>query len=45
MQLVDRENPPLRLMLGKMAWKVIEPVYKERLQTWRWRARAESAHG
>ena len=46
MQLVDRENPPLRLMLGKMAWKVIEPVYKERLQTWRdWLALAESAHG
>ena len=46
MQLVDMENPPLRLMLGKMAWKVIEPAYQERLQTWRdWLALAESAHG
>lgn len=45
MQIVDMDNPPLRLMLGRMAWKVIEPVYAKRLQTWRdWLALAESAH-
>lgn len=45
MQLVDMDTPPLRLMLGRMAWKVIEPAYTERLRTWRdWLALAESVH-
>ncbi|MEZ5477722.1 MAG: SDR family NAD(P)-dependent oxidoreductase [Thiolinea sp.] len=44
MQLVDMDHPPLRLMLGRMAWKVIEPAYNERLQTWReWLELAECA--
>ncbi|MEZ5537952.1 MAG: oxidoreductase [Thiolinea sp.] len=45
MQLVSMDNPPLRLMLGRMAWKVIEPAYEARLQTWRdYLELAESAH-
>ena len=45
MSLVNMAQPPLRLMLGRMAWKVIEPAYAQRLQTWRdGVALAESAH-
>lgn len=46
LQLVAMEAPPLRLMLGRMAWQVIEPAYTGRLQTWQaWRDLAEAAHG
>lgn len=46
MQLVAMENPPLRLMLGRMAWTVIEPVYEARLKTWReWLSLSNDAHG
>lgn len=46
LELVGMEQPPLRLMLGKMAWKVIEPAYEQRLQTWRqWLELSRSAHG
>lgn len=46
MELVGMENPPLRLMLGRMAWKVIEPAYEKRLQTWKdFLSQANEAHG
>ena len=46
MQLIALKNPPLRLMLGRMAWNVIEPAYKARLQTWsEWLDLAHAAHG
>lgn len=45
MQLVAMEKPPLRLMLGRMAWQVIEPAYKNRLQTWQdWLDLSHAAH-
>jgi NADP-dependent 3-hydroxy acid dehydrogenase YdfG len=45
MEITNMENPPLRLMLGRMAWKVIEPVYEARLKTWQdWASLAASAH-
>ena len=45
MQLVNMDEPPLRLMLGRMAWKVIEPAYETRLQVWRdYLELANSAH-
>lgn len=46
LQLVAMEQPPLRLMLGRMAWKVIEPAYEQRLQIWREHLQiANDAHG
>lgn len=46
MQLVAMEKPPLRLMLGRMAWQVIEPAYKNRLQIWQdWLDLSNAAHG
>ena len=46
MDLIDMQEPPLRLMLGRMAWKVIEPAYRQRLQTWKdWSDLADKAHG
>lgn len=46
MELLTMPEPPLRLMLGRMAWKVIEPAYEKRLQEWReGLALAEAAHG
>lgn len=46
MQLVNMPEPPLRLMLGRMAWKVIEPAYESRLQSWRDHLDlANAAHG
>jgi NAD(P)-dependent dehydrogenase (short-subunit alcohol dehydrogenase family) len=46
MQLVAMKNPPLRLMLGRMAWKVINPAYESRLKTWQdWLSLSNDAHG
>lgn len=45
MKLVNMQSPPLRLMLGRMAWKVIEPAVNERLATWeQWTELADEAH-
>ncbi len=45
MQIVESANPPLRLMLGRMAWKVIEPAYEQRLATWKeWLEVSNNAH-
>ncbi|MCB1957929.1 MAG: SDR family NAD(P)-dependent oxidoreductase [Rhodocyclaceae bacterium] len=35
LQLVAMDEPPLRLMLGRMAWQVIEPAVERRLATWK----------
>ncbi|MCB1887708.1 MAG: SDR family NAD(P)-dependent oxidoreductase [Rhodocyclaceae bacterium] len=35
LQLVAMDEPPLRLMLGRMAWQVIEPAVAARLDTWK----------
>ncbi|HWD83177.1 MAG TPA: SDR family oxidoreductase [Kribbella sp.] len=44
LQLVDTEEPPLRLFLGSYPYPVAEKVYAERLATWEaWRPLAEQA--
>lgn len=46
LRLVDTENPPLRLFLGKVALPWIKEVYEQRLATWEeWQPVAEAAHG
>ena len=45
-KLIDAQNPPLRLFLGKVAFPWISQVYKERLATWEeWSDVAVKAHG
>lgn len=45
-RLVDTENPPLRLFLGKVALPWVTQVYHERLATWQeWEEVASAAHG
>lgn len=34
LQLVDAENPPLRLILGRVGFQWIKSVYQQRMQTW-----------
>lgn len=42
--VVDAENPPLRLFLGKMPLMMIEPTYIKRLETWKeWQNVSENA--
>jgi NAD(P)-dependent dehydrogenase (short-subunit alcohol dehydrogenase family) len=44
LQLVDAEQPPLRLFLGPYPYPVAEKLYRERLETWeQWRWLAEQA--
>jgi NAD(P)-dependent dehydrogenase (short-subunit alcohol dehydrogenase family) len=46
LKLVDSENPPLRLFLGKVAYPWVKQVYAERLATWEeWSEVATAAHG
>lgn len=46
LQLVDSENPPLRLFLGKHTLPWVKSVYEERLSTWQqWDEVAVAAHG
>jgi NAD(P)-dependent dehydrogenase (short-subunit alcohol dehydrogenase family) len=46
LQLVDNENPPLRLFLGKVALPWVKQVYADRLATWEeWQDVAVAAHG
>lgn len=46
LKLIDSENPPLRLFLGKVGLKKTERVYKEKLQVWNdWKDISEAAHG
>jgi NAD(P)-dependent dehydrogenase (short-subunit alcohol dehydrogenase family) len=34
LKLVDAENPPLRLLLGKVATEMVPPIYEQRLKVW-----------
>ena len=44
LELVDAEEPPLRLFLGAYPYPVAEDVYRKRLQTWEaWRSSATKA--
>ena len=46
LKLVDSENPPLRLFLGKVALPWIKQVYNGRLAEWEeWNEVASAAHG
>jgi NAD(P)-dependent dehydrogenase (short-subunit alcohol dehydrogenase family) len=46
LQLVDSENPPLRLFMGQAAYPWAQQVYSERLASWaEWQPVAEQAHG
>lgn len=45
-KLVDVENPPLRLLLGKIAYSWVKGVYKSRFAEWdAWNHVAVAAHG
>lgn len=44
LELVDAEEPPLRLFLGAYPYPVVEAVYQKRLETWdAWRTLATKA--
>lgn len=44
LKLVDAENPPLRLFLGKFPLMMVEPAYNRRLESWReWQSVSENA--
>lgn len=46
LQLVDSENPPLRLLLGKVALPQVQYVYADRLAVWEsWKEVSSAAHG
>ncbi|UOQ71465.1 SDR family NAD(P)-dependent oxidoreductase [Hymenobacter cellulosilyticus] len=45
-QLIDSDNPPLRLFMGRAAYPWVEQAYHERLASWQqWQPVAEAAHG
>lgn len=46
LKLVDAENPPLRLLLGKVALPQVQQVYANRLAVWdSWKEISRAAHG
>lgn len=46
LKVVDEENPPLRIFLGKVGLPWIKQVYTDRLATWEeWKEVADAAHG
>ncbi len=46
LEVVDAENPPLRVFLGETPLAIVEADYASRLATWReWQPVAASAHG
>ncbi|MCF2443945.1 SDR family NAD(P)-dependent oxidoreductase [Dyadobacter sp. CY345] len=46
LKLVDSEQPPLRLFLGKLGYEKTKRVYAEKLQTWEsWNDVSIAAHG
>lgn len=46
LKLIDSENPPLRLFLGKIALPFVQQVYAGRLAEWEeWKDVAAAAHG
>lgn len=45
-KLIDCANPPLRLLLGKVAYAVVKQTYEERLQSFeKWKDISIAAHG
>lgn len=46
LKLTDTENPPLRLLLGSVAYPLIKQAYAEKLASWdEWQAVSAAAHG
>lgn len=46
LQIVDDENPPLRVLFGTEPIEIIEPLYAQRLQTWSdWQHVSRTAQG
>ena len=47
LEIVDAEEPPLRVLLGEWALEqLVRPEYEERLATWeRWQDLSRRAHG
>jgi hypothetical protein len=46
LELVDAEQPPLRVFFGETPLSIIEPEYAKRLEEWReWQWLAELANG
>ncbi|MBE8726012.1 SDR family NAD(P)-dependent oxidoreductase [Flavobacterium hungaricum] len=46
LKLIDSENPPLRLLLGKAGVQWVKYAYSERMKTWEeWQTVSEAAHG
>ncbi|MFW0717537.1 SDR family NAD(P)-dependent oxidoreductase [Pedobacter sp. N23S346] len=46
LELVDNDNPPSRLFLGKVAYPWIKSVYENKLEVWEgWKDVSASAHG
>ncbi|MEJ5055791.1 SDR family NAD(P)-dependent oxidoreductase [Sphingobacterium sp. MYb382] len=44
--LIDAANPPLRLLLGKIAYPAVKDGYEARLQSWtEWKTVSDAAHG
>lgn len=46
LKIVDVDNPPLRILFGKMAYQTVEHIYNERLSAWNaWKDVSDSSHG
>ncbi|MBI3883547.1 MAG: SDR family NAD(P)-dependent oxidoreductase [Sphingobacteriales bacterium] len=46
LKLIDSSNPPLRLLLGKIAYPAVKAVYEQRLESWKeWKEVSDEAHG
>ena len=46
LKLLDAEDPPLRLFLGRKAYPLVKQVYQSRLDEWdKWNHVSEAAHG
>jgi NADP-dependent 3-hydroxy acid dehydrogenase YdfG len=44
--VIEAQKPPLRLLLGNTPWRMIEPTYQQRLETWKtWQSTSEAAQG
>jgi hypothetical protein len=44
LKVVDADQPPLRLFLGRLPLLMIEPTYNNRIETWKaWREISEAA--
>ncbi|GAA4319500.1 SDR family oxidoreductase [Mucilaginibacter gynuensis] len=46
LKIVDSPNPPLRLLLGKIAYPAVKALYESRLASWdEWKEVSAAAHG